>query len=176
MKHALKMLIVLGAVCFFAGFSLVWLSQYAQPKIEENERKIIEQGIYSLLPEAENFSPLPVEKKEIYKATDKEGHLIGYAFIAEGSGYQDKIRILAATDKNFDRLLGIEILKQKETPGLGGKISDEKFKKQFKGMDITRPIEVDAITGATISSKAVVKILTEEIESLKRFPTLTSGE
>jgi len=80
----------------------------------------------------------------------------------------------------MNTMVGIEILESQETPGLGQEIASESFKSQFNGLktspDITyvknekpsKPNEVEAITGATISSRAVCAILNEKINELRR--------
>ena len=91
----------------------------------------------------------------------------------------DTIKMLAGVQPDMNTLVGIEILESQETPGLGQEIASEKFKSQFNGLrttpDITyvknqkpsEPNEIEAITGATISSRAVVTILNGKINELR---------
>jgi electron transport complex protein RnfG len=102
---------------------------------------------------------------------------IGYAFKASGSGYGGNIDILVGLDNNFG-IKGISILSQTETPGVGARITESSFTDQFKGLsvsDIALKSEggkIDAITGATISSRAVVDAIQEKmvevIDSLEK--------
>ncbi|MDD5429770.1 MAG: FMN-binding protein, partial [Candidatus Omnitrophica bacterium] len=96
----------------------------------------------------------------------------------EGQGYQGTIKILTGLDTSLENLLGIEILESVETPGLGQRINDEDFRKQFINLKVSSHIEcvksdtsdenqIKAITGATVSSRAVVNILNEEIEKIR---------
>ncbi len=86
---------------------------------------------------------------------------------------------MAGIKPDLETLVGIEILESQETPGLGQEITGDEFKAQFKGLmvlpEITyvknklpeRPNEIQAVTGATVSSSAVCSILNEKIEKLR---------
>lgn len=102
---------------------------------------------------------------------------VGYAFKASGSGYGGNIDILVGLDNSFG-IKGVSILSQTETPGVGTRITESSFTDQFKGLsvsDIALKSEggkIDAITGATISSRAVVdaiqKKMVEIIDTLEK--------
>jgi len=117
----------------------------------------------------------------IYAAYDDQGTLKGVAMPAAAQGYQDVIRLLYGYDPSCQCIRGIKVLKMTETPGLGDKIStDPAFQANFEALDAKpstggqglanavvtvkhgakkNPWEIDAISGATISSKAVGKAL-----------------
>ena len=127
---------------------------------------------------------------------DAQGNLIAVLLQAQGQGYQELVKILFAYDPTSEQLLGIKVLESKETPGLGDRIlTDKVFLKSFQklampleitgevlihSLELTRrgkPKEawqIDGITGATISSRAVVRILTQGgnrfFPLLKRYP------
>jgi len=96
---------------------------------------------------------------------------MGYAVVGSGNGFQDTIRLLYGYDPVQRAVKGMYILDSKETPGLGDKIyKDPDFVSQFSHVNVDPTIElvkggrtadnhIDAITGATISSDAVVKII-----------------
>jgi electron transport complex protein RnfG len=86
---------------------------------------------------------------------------------------------------NLNRIKGIQILESSETPGLGGKIRGEPFKNQFRGLQVEREVglvksaepekgEIQAITGATISSRAVVNIINKGLDRVRSV--LSKGE
>ncbi|MEM7550438.1 MAG: FMN-binding protein [Bacteroidota bacterium] len=119
----------------------------------------------------------------VFAGYDKEGNLIGIAIEAEGQGYADKIKILYGYDPINKTVIGFYVLETKETPGLGDKIEkDENFLQNFVELDVSlkadqsglanavvtvksgekeNPWEVDGITGATISSRAIGEIINE---------------
>lgn len=124
----------------------------------------------------------------VYAAYDNSGKLVGVAIEGSGQGYQEKLKILYGYDHEKETIVGMKVLESKETPGLGDKIETEPhFKKNFNQLDVkltddrstlkneivavkqgkkVNPWEVDGITGATISSKAVSRIINETSKRL----------
>lgn len=119
----------------------------------------------------------------IYAGYAGDGKLVGLAVEATGMGYQDAIHVIYGYSFEQDAIIGFEVLESKETPGLGDKIeSDPGFAENFKKLDVSlnadgsalrNPVafakhgtktsqwQVDGITGATISSKAVANLLND---------------
>ncbi len=117
----------------------------------------------------------------VHAGYDDTGSLVGLAIEASGMGYQDTIRVLYGYSLAQKAIVGLQVLESKETPGLGDKIeTDPGFRQNFSALDVTldpqgstpvHPIEVtkhgektdpwqiDGITGATISSKAIGDLL-----------------
>jgi electron transport complex protein RnfG len=117
----------------------------------------------------------------VYAGYDDQHALVGLAVEAQGMGYQDVIRLIYGYSFADEAIIGIQVLDSKETPGLGDKIeNDADFLANFERLDVAlgedssalanaivpvrhgekaNPWEVDGITGATISSKAIAKIL-----------------
>ena len=120
----------------------------------------------------------------VYAAYRKDGAFAGYAIPGSGPGFQDTIALIYGYDPVRKRVIGMEVLESRETPGLGDKIfKDQHFVGEFKDLAVKpsiqvvkkgtggAPNEVDGITGATISSKAVVRILNEaNVLWLERLP------
>lgn len=106
---------------------------------------------------------------------EEDGNAKAYAFPVNGPGLWGSINGYAGIDSDYTELLGIEFIAHEETPGLGGRIDEEWYKDQFRGIDLTDKEEyiiyspspganVDAITGATQTSQAVRKLLNEDIK------------
>lgn len=124
----------------------------------------------------------------VYAGYNDQGHLKGVAVEASGQGYADVLRILYGYDPVTQKIVGFHVLESKETPGLGDKIEkDAAFLENFKALDVTlneeqdallhtvvpvkngekaNPWEVDGITGATISSRAIGNIIGESGNAL----------
>ena len=121
--------------------------------------------------------------------TRSDEDLIGLAFPIEGVGFWAPIRGLMAVTPDAKKVVGVVFLSQRETPGLGGRITESKWRKQFVGLDVSDPgadrpfiyiggpepsgesdpksgRRVDAITGATQTSMAVEGFINA---SLRRF-------
>lgn len=114
--------------------------------------------------------------ESIYAGYDDAGKFIGFAIPSEEPGFQDVIVGIFGYQPAQKKIIGFEILESKETPGLGDKIiKDQAFRVQFESLiskpaiiavkkgEKQNPNEVEAITGATISSKTVVKLLNKGV-------------
>jgi electron transport complex protein RnfG len=117
----------------------------------------------------------------IYAGYDSEGKLIGFAIPSEEPGFQDIIAGIFGYEATNKTVIGFEVLDSKETPGLGDKIiKDNVFTANFKELQTEpeliyvargekeKPNEVEGITGATISSKTVVRLLQKGIGTWKK--------
>ncbi len=115
----------------------------------------------------------------VYDAWMPDGNLAGHVVKAAGQGYADKIELLVGLNANGDKITGLFILDQKETPGLGAKILDDPWRAQFtdastgqnltvvKGGGTGQANEIDAISGATISSRSVTGIVNTAVADVK---------
>lgn len=178
MNNAVRMILVLVIVGAISGGALVSVYNYASPLIERNEEKALREAIYKVMPEAKSYNKITKDGIVLYEGMDEKGNVVGYAFKAKGFGYQGEIEIIAAIDVEFKELKGMEVLESTETPGLGAEIANKPFKKQFRGLSVLPKImftkdriaqknEIQAITGATISTSAVVEILNKEIARIR---------
>jgi len=116
----------------------------------------------------------------IYAGYNSQKELIGFAIPGSETGYQDVIAVMFGYDYTQKLIIGFEVLESKETPGLGDKIfKDADFQTNFTALAVEpeivavkngqkiNPNEVDGITGATISSEAVVRLLNKTIDIWK---------
>ncbi|NLJ81057.1 MAG: FMN-binding protein [Firmicutes bacterium] len=177
--YTIVFMLVLSAV--FTTVLAVTQGAYL-PVISENERNVERKAILKVLniepgPSAssvfeERVVPAAVGDWDAYLAYDDGGHPLGYAFPLNGQGLWGSIRGFIGISPGFDRLLGLEFVEQNETPGLGGRIDEAWFKNQFQGLelrageDIAYGSGLDAITGATSSSQAVLSLLNAAIAEL----------
>jgi len=171
------MITALVAVGIISGITLVFVYNYSKPKIEVNVAAETERAIRSIFSDVGSIED--TKEEEIFRVEDGNGKLLGYAFIAEGNGYQGIIKLIVGVDNTISSMRGIEVLESQETPGLGAEIAGEDFRKQFEGLPLTHPIEyiknqkpqkeyqIEAITGATISSRAVVNMLNKSIKEIR---------
>ncbi len=179
-KEILK--ITLNLVIFYMVGGLILAVVYAKtsPVMYRNAVIEKEQALKKLMPEADRIEKLGDwsvhEKHGEYYAAKKGGAVIGYLIQSYGKGYSSYINTLIAVDKDF-RVLKINILGHAETPGLGDEIETDGFKNRFAGKDAgylkvlrTETTEyVQAISGATISSRAVAEDAVKSgVEFLKK--------
>jgi len=122
-------------------------------------------------------SGLKTKTFNLFKVSRKN-ELAGWVIKAGGQGYADKIDLLIGVDPGGKTLTGLFILDQKETPGLGNKITFPEWRRQFAGKSTARALVVakgssvaghtiDAITGATISSRSVTRIVNQVMDAVK---------
>ena len=141
------------------------------PGCVEYESLLLNNGVLEPLPEGVELGQEGVDPK-VFAGYDQEGKLIGFAVTAEEPGFQDIIGAIFGYIPEKGEIIGLEILDSKETPGLGDKIfKDADFRNNFQALtthpeikavkkgEKENPFEVEAITGATISSKAIVRLL-----------------
>ncbi len=184
--------LLLVASVFF-GVCLAGLNAWWEPLIIANEIKKFNDLAGAMISDANDFQ-VAVKKEdlaidigkgktvatEVKKAIDVDGNIVGWAFVCEGSGFADKIKLVVAVDKEFKELRGFGVLSSNETPGFGDKLKTEDFfRNQFRGApaeefrlskvgdDKKIDSEIVAITGATVTSESVVDILNNFISQVK---------
>ena len=131
------------------------------------------QVFKQLIPNAAEFKP--VMKDDVvmfFEAYNGQGALIGYTFLAQEMGYSAPIVVAGAVDLDY-KIIDVAVIKHSETPRIGDRVqTDRDFLKQFKGLTVkelklsTEGGKVDAITGVTISSKAVVEAVRKKLEEI----------
>jgi len=125
-----------------------------------------ELPLKEVLGEAVSFTAIK-KGQEIayYEAKDKDGQTIGAVFKATGKSYSN-IETLVGMLKD-GTITAIKVLSQQETPGLGSRVAEPEFTEQFRYVkDISK---VQAITGATVSSNAVIEAVKKRAEEIKEL-------
>ena len=130
-----------------------------------------------LLPQAASFDP-PVKadgmQYEYYTGKNADGSVAGYIFTAEATGYSSVILVNTAVDSK-GIITGVKILAVNDTPGLGTNVQDTAFLNQYKGLSGKVTVttgtagtnQVQAVTGATISSSGVTNAVNKALELYK---------
>jgi electron transport complex protein RnfG len=195
----LRLMATLGVAGLCSGLALAGIYLITLPMIERNRAEALETAIYKVLPGASSrvafvvrdgsltqFEEAGIPKEDaVFIGYDENGTPLGFAIPAQGPGFQDTIKLLYGYHPGRRRVVGMEILESKETPGLGDKIfKDMKFVGAFGDLAVdpelvvtkkgaTQPNELDAISGATISSKAVARIINlANVRWLERLPEM----
>ncbi len=183
-------LAVAGAL---AGLAIVLVFQWANPHIEAYRAKVLAEAITEVLAGAERYetafleggqligapSADTTELDRVFVGFDADGRPVGIAVQGGEPGFQDVISLIFGYDPASGALMGMKVLEHKETPGLGDKIEkDSAFIAAFNGVET--PVlgvkkgresgaeeEVVMITGATISSRAIIDIINHRLEALR---------
>ncbi len=169
-----KVAIILFSITAVAAAILASVNSVTAPVIAENDRKAQEIAMKAVLPEATMFDKIEYELNDSSSVTEVYLSDVGYAVKAAPKGYGGAISMIVGVDNDL-KVTGVEIISQSETAGLGAKCTDSSFKTQFVGKtenivvskNATKENEVDAITSATITSKAVTKGVNDAIEAAK---------
>ncbi len=196
-----KLIATLGGAGALAGFLIVFVFGATQPTIQAYKARVLAEAVREVLAEPDRYDTLYVVDGALTRdlppgatAADvervylgyRDQRPIGYAVETAKPGFQDVIRLIYGFDATAQRLLGMQVLENKETPGLGDKIvKDTAFVAEFADVptpltglksgrkdDADAPGEVDMITGATISSRTVIAAINESLERLQ--PLLTA--
>ncbi len=166
MKDTLKMGATLAIFCGVAAASLQVVYSMTQPIIDENLRVSSIKKRQEVIPEAKSFDPIEIEStkfvKNVFAGKDKDGNTIGYVLEITPRGFGGEIKATVSLLPD-GRIMNVAInkLDQQETPGLGAKIVNPEFRESFKGksgdaLKLKKDGgEIDALTSATISSRAV---------------------
>lgn len=174
-----------GAV---AGLLIVLVYTFSTPTIEANRAATIDAAVHEVLQGIDRYEVLGVhdgvlvatppgeaenhEAEKAYAGYDANGRLVGFAIAARQPGFQEPIDILVGYDPRTRTTMGLAILASRETPGLGDKIQESGWRGQFRGR--TTPVQVNKrgaqsedavnmVTGATISSRAVIEAINKAV-------------
>jgi Na+-translocating ferredoxin:NAD+ oxidoreductase subunit G len=174
-----------------AGLLIVGAYQLTLPRIEQHKGEMERAAVLEILGGPASFDTLyrsgnalvkrlpagtPTKGVEkVYLGHDATGRPIGFALSATGNGFQDPVTVMFGYDAAKRSVIAMKVLANKETPGLGNKIeSDSAFIDGFvkvvaplngvkKDRGKSGPNDVVMITGATISSRAVIRIINDAI-------------
>jgi electron transport complex protein RnfG len=223
MKSIVIPTLKIAAVAFIAAFLLSHIKQITYPHILKQEEDKQNNAIRLVLPgyTIGDVIKTKIESDEIiYWPAEKETDGVitkAYAFISVNYGYSGDVKAMVGVDTE-GRILGINIIQQTETPGLGARVTESAsaetvwgrlfggsftsddvttpwFQEQFKGIDLKRKMkivrkgdwhpgmaeellkenEISTITGATVTTRAVVMGIQASAEKLFRAGVLTKG-
>lgn len=178
MKETTKMVMVLVIVSLLSATSLSIVYEKTKSTIENNKLGELQRSLKEIIPaerfeESSELNSLFSEGREgikkVFDAYDGDNEKNGRVLLMDTIGFGGTIRMLVGVD-NLKRISGVKILEHLETPGLGERITEDEFLGQFVGKPITLQIgELDAITGATISSEAVIETITENVNRVSEY-------
>lgn len=183
MKDIIKLGLILLIVTAVAGAALSIVNNITKPRIEAQKRLVTERALITALPAADKNAIEPVFLNDTlryyigYQDTT-EKVIIGYAFIAKETGYSSEIETMVGVDTS-GAIVGIKVLRQVETPGLGTKIEEVRygetsswFQRQFiSKRSAALAVDKDggqiiSVTGATISSRAVTNSIRTGLDAM----------
>jgi electron transport complex protein RnfG len=182
------LVVTLGSAGALAGLLVAVVHQWTIIPIEAHRGAVMQVAIAEVLQHPARWDTLymeggklvtrpagvAAELPRVFQGYDATGKRIGVAVLAAEPGFAEVISLIFGFEPESGRLLGMKVLDEKETPGLGDKIEkDSSFVRQFahavaplkgvKRRSESNVAEVDVISGATISSRAVIRIINNAV-------------
>lgn len=159
-------IVVLGVICLVTSLLLAVTNGVTAPIIEENAIRTANETRQALLPAADSFTEMAVPANaaenvsEIYRADNGSGFVV----TASAKGYGGDVPVMVAFNAD-GKIEAVRFLDNSETPGLGQKVKTDAFGGQFSGMaaEAFTLSDIDALTGATISSRAATTAINAAI-------------
>ena len=153
-NEIIKPVLVLVSICLVVTALLAYINSVTSPIIAKAEEEKTQQAMTEVLSEADSFEKLEIENlpervTEAYSATNGAG----YVFMLTTKGYGGDMKLICGMDAD-GVIEQCKTLSHAETSGLGSKTAEDPYRNQYCGKSAETLGEVDAITGATISSNA----------------------
>jgi electron transport complex protein RnfG len=167
-KDIIKLSVFLTIACIIAAAALSITYVATKDKIQQQKNAALNLALSKeCLPGTCSVK----EEKDHFVGLDKKGKKMGYAFRVSPQGYGGAIDMVVGIDMKGN-VVGVKILSMNETPGLGMQAIEAKFLKQFTGKTVKSPLkakkDIDAITGATITSQAVADGVKEALNRSRK--------
>jgi electron transport complex protein RnfG len=184
MREMLRLFIVVTLFGAISGGLLAGVRAGTQERIEYQQIKFVKGPAILQIMKGCTNDPLTTRFK-IRDGKEERAFFVGVfdgkpnivAFEATGKGYGGDLDIVVAVNVDKDEIVGVGVTTHRETPGVGSRVqSDPKFASQFKGRPIKEPFKVkveggkiDAISGATVSSRGVTGAVVSSGEIYNRL-------
>ena len=163
-NEIVKPIVVLTVICLVVTALLAYVNLVTAPIISESEKEAAAQARMEVLSEADSFdvvdAELPDGVTEAYKASNGAG----YVFMLTTKGYGGDMKLICGI-KSDGAIEQCKTLSHNETSGLGSKTAEDPYRTQYNGKTADTYTEVDAITGATISSNAYQRAIKSAFEA-----------
>jgi Na+-translocating ferredoxin:NAD+ oxidoreductase subunit G len=194
MKSMAKFGGILGLICLIATAMLASMNAATAERIRMQAERELQDSLKEVMPDSAAFEPVTVGNEiSYYRVTDAGGKLLGAAFKASAKGYSSIIDTVVGMTTD-GTISAIKVVSQQETPGLGSRISEVAgtvsildfirgvrpqkglkpwFQAGFNQKNIADLDKVEAITGATISSRAVINSVKQK--ALQILTILNNG-
>lgn len=172
-NEIVKPVLVLVCICLVVTALLAYINSVTSPIIAKAEQEKTEQAMSEVLTEAEGFRPVEVDNlpdrvTEIYSAENGSG----YVFMLTTKGYGGDMKLICGI-KSDGTIEQCKTLSHSETSGLGSKTAEDPYRNQYCGKSSDTLSEVDAISGATISSTAYKNAI---VDAFKAFDMVKEAE
>ena len=176
-----KAIVVLTVICLVVSAALAATNEVTKAKIAEIDATAATQAMEALIPESTYQKVEGENDFYIAKSGDK---INGYIITNSAKGYGGDVKVMTAFD-DAGTVIGVNILSvADETPGLGQNVTKENFYNQYKGKNEKLTVvkngakdgEINAVTGATITSRAVTTAINDSMDMLQKYLSANTGK
>ena len=169
MKEMARYGFILALICIIAAGLLAGVNVLTRSKIAAQALAEEQAALKEVMPKAAKFSEVRAGQDILYyRALDSQDSLMGFVFKASGKGYSSVIETLAGVFLD-GKISAIKVISLNETSGLGMRVAEGSFTNQFKNQDTLNLSGIQAIAGATISSRAVIDSITKKARELQEL-------
>ena len=184
MREMIKMVVVLTILTFFSGGVLAYLRNSTQERIDNQVLEFVKGPAVRTIfegvgnnPIADRFAIKDGDLERTFFVGNYDGEPLGVAFETSGKGYGGEVGLMVGINVKDGKMIGVGVTTHAESPGMGAKAkSDPNFVAQFKDLGLEDPIKVttdggsiNAISGATITSRAVSAAATDASEIYRKL-------
>lgn len=174
-QSILQLALTLCAITFVTAVLLGAVNAVTAPKIAERNAAAKAAAMEQVLPGADRFEPVDITPTKLVSAVSAgqaDGRTLGYAVTTTPTGFGGAMEVMVGVSAE-GKVTGVSIVTSSETAGLGSKASDESFRSQFTGkaggIEVVKSgaddTQINAISGATITSKAVTEGVNAAVET-----------
>jgi electron transport complex protein RnfG len=181
MRHIIRMVVVLTLICAASGLTLSVVHRVTEAPIDYQTIKFVKEPAVKKVLTGYDNDPI-LDRKKIRIGTDdkgkpvelvvfpakKNGETFAVAVEGVGKGFHGPIGVMVGVNKE-EKLTGIAITTQSETPGIGSRVTEPSFTDRFKGLPARQDVTVDAISGATYSSRGVLSAVRQAVGYVNKF-------
>lgn len=186
MRDTIRLSVILGIICVISALVLSGMYSLTRDRIEQANARKLEEALAQVLPGQNSFKAFEDlgnalngsvgSVTEVYLASGDDSG--GIAAKAAPAGYGGPIEMVVGIARD-GAVRGVRIISQSETPGLGTEVTRDAFTGQFEGRSTPESLKVkqdggsiDAVTGATISSRAVTRGVSDVLDVFHRLSAL----
>jgi electron transport complex protein RnfG len=180
MKKIIQMIVVLTGISTVCGLALSGIRNKTAARIENQVLMNVEGPKVKLVLAGSDNNLITDREKIKIKGQDillfigkKKGKPWSIAYETMSKGFGGEMKVMVGYDLQKQKLTGVQIIEHKETPGVGARITEDQFTKQFKGLDVNINFalkkdggKIDGITGATYSSLGVSEAIKKSVALL----------
>jgi electron transport complex protein RnfG len=164
---------VLFIICFATTALLALTSAMTTDKIEKRAQNDIAETRKKVLTSAVSFEET---NQTAVRGIDSDNNTVGYVITVTEKGYGGEMKVMVGISEG--KISGVSILSHSETAGMGAKAAEPDFLDQYKGLNENAEVgkNIDKITGATISSKAVTRAVNTAMEQYNEIAKENNNE